>query len=586
MPSYTTSLRLVQPATGEYSGTWGTEVNTGLTALVDASIAGTTSITMTAANFTLTTANGASDQSRAMFLVLGGTPGASYAVIVPSVSKLYFVTNNTGFAQTVRTSGTGISVPNGASMTLRCDGTNVVVAQNYFASMTLGSALPTGSGGTGSTSTTYCSLTTNVTGTLPVANGGTGAATFTSNNVLLGNGTSAFQAVAPGTNGNVLTSNGTTWQSSAPSVGVATISFGTTGLTPSTATNGAVNVAGTLATANGGTGLTSFTANGVVYASSTSALVTGSGLTFDGTNFATTGTASATKLIPTGGAATGNGMYLPEANTLAWSNNGAESMRLDSSGNLGVGTTSPGAKLHINSGASNEVARFEGTGEPFISLYDNGFRNFYLFDTTEIRMWGQANKAMVFATNNTERARITSGGDLLVGTTTSLTNSANRLAVTGSRGIDAQSTGGATSQVGTLWNNAATGDNVFLQFGTEGTYTSRGGIDYNRAGGLVRYNTTSDYRAKDILGPVENPGATIDALKVYEGRMKGATQSRPMLVAHEAQEHLPYAVSGVKDEENEDGTPKFQQMDHASLVPLLIAEIQQLRARVAVLEKA
>ena len=185
MPSYTTSLRLVQPATGEYSGTWGTEVNNGLTALVDASIAGTSSITMTAANFTLTAANGASDQSRAMFLVLGGTPGASYAVIVPSVSKLYFVTNNTGFAQTVRTSGTGISVPNGASMTLRCDGTNVVVAQNYFASMTLGTALPVASGGTGITSFgtgVATALGQNVTGSgsIVLATSPTlGAATFT-----------------------------------------------------------------------------------------------------------------------------------------------------------------------------------------------------------------------------------------------------------------------------------------------------------------------------------------------------------------------------------------------------------------------
>ena len=181
MPSYTTSLRLVQPATGEYSGTWGTQVNTGITALVDSSIAGTTSITMTAANYTLTTANGASDESRAMFLVLGGTPGAAREVIVPAVSKLYFVTNSTtgGFAQTVKTaSGSGISVPNGARMTLRCDGTDVVAAQNYFASMTLGAALPVASGGTGSTSTTYCSLTTNVTGTLPVANGGTGITSF------------------------------------------------------------------------------------------------------------------------------------------------------------------------------------------------------------------------------------------------------------------------------------------------------------------------------------------------------------------------------------------------------------------------
>jgi len=233
MASYTTSLRLVQPATGEYSGTWGTQVNNGLTALVDTSVAGTATITMTAANYTLSTANGASDESRAMFLVLGGTPGASYQVICPAVSKLYFVANNTGFAQTVKTSaGSGISVPNGARMTLRCDGTDVVVAQNYFGSLTLGAALP-------------------------VASGGTGAGTFTANNVLLGNGTSAFQVVAPGTAGNILTSNGTTWQSTAPAAsGVTTISFGSTGLTPSTATSGAVSVAGTLAIANGGTGAT------------------------------------------------------------------------------------------------------------------------------------------------------------------------------------------------------------------------------------------------------------------------------------------------------------------------------------------
>jgi hypothetical protein len=250
MPSYTSSLRLILPATGEYPGTWGTQANNGLTSLVDTSVAGTASITMVASDYTLSTANGASDEARAMFLVLGGTPGGSYNVIVPAVSKLYFVTNNTGAAQTVKTSaGTGISVPNGASMTVRCDGTNVVAALNYFGSLTLGTALP-------------------------VASGGTGAATFTANNVLLGNGTSAFQVVAPGASGNVLTSNGTTWQSTAPAAGVSTISFGSTGLTPSTATSGAVTVAGTLAVSNGGTGATTLT--GVIKGNGTSAFTAGS----------------------------------------------------------------------------------------------------------------------------------------------------------------------------------------------------------------------------------------------------------------------------------------------------------------------
>jgi len=59
-------------------------------------------------------------------------------------------------------------------------------------------------------------LTSQVTGTLPVANGGTGATSMTANNVILGNGTSAVQVVAPGTSGNLLTSDGSTWASSTP----------------------------------------------------------------------------------------------------------------------------------------------------------------------------------------------------------------------------------------------------------------------------------------------------------------------------------------------------------------------------------
>jgi len=145
-------------------------------------------------------------------------------------------------------------------------------------------------------------------------------------------------------------------------------------------------------------------------------------------------------------------------------------------------------------------------------------------------------------------------------------------------------TGAAGAIVQTNWHQATSGDNNFLSFGTEASYTQRGTITYNRGGGVIAYNTTSDYRSKTILGDLENSGATIDAFKVYRGVMNGATVERPMLIAHEAQAVAPYCVTGEKDAVDDNDNPIYQQMDHQVLVPLLIAEIQQLRARVAALE--
>jgi hypothetical protein len=113
----------------------------------------------------------------------------------------------------------------------------------------------TGSGFVKSTSGVYSTsasvnAATELSGITPVANGGTGASTLTANNVILGNGTSAVQFVAPGTNGNVLTSNGTTWTSAAPGGG-----SGITELTGDvTAGPGSGSQAATLATVNANVG--------------------------------------------------------------------------------------------------------------------------------------------------------------------------------------------------------------------------------------------------------------------------------------------------------------------------------------------
>jgi hypothetical protein len=273
-----------------------------------------------------------------------------------------------------------------------------------------------------------------------------------------------------------------------------------------------------------------------------------------------------------------------------------QAMTLDASGNLVVGATSAPSRVTVAQGTtptdfSTVAVMVGGTGaDSYVvgALHNIGF----LYDSTSSAKpavaighvitsdAGATKGALVFATRDvttdtapTERARITSGGDLLVGT------NSGQVAAT----VVSYRASAAVSCVGS-WSAATSGDNLFQDFYTEATATLRGSIDYNRAGGLTRYNTTSDYRAKDVYGLLQNTGNAIDALKVYNGKMKGATQERPMLIAHEAQEVAPYAVSGEKDAVNADGTPKYQQMDVSSLVPLLIAEIQSLRARVAQLE--
>jgi hypothetical protein len=146
MPStFTSRIGLELQATGENSGTWGSNLNSNAIQLIDTAIAGLTSVALAASDVTLTKQNGTADQARSAILYLHGTLAANVAVVVPSVTKTYTVDNKTSgnFSVTVKTAGgTGVVVPQAAAQTLYVTGSSVVPSSQAVsaAAAALGSA--------------------------------------------------------------------------------------------------------------------------------------------------------------------------------------------------------------------------------------------------------------------------------------------------------------------------------------------------------------------------------------------------------------------------------------------------------------
>jgi hypothetical protein len=141
MPStYSPDLRIELIANGEKTGTWGTITNDNLGVILEDAISALASVSVTSANQALTAQNGAADQARCAAISLTTTTAANFAIYVPPVTKLYVITNPSGYTATVYCStaignttaaGTGVAIPTGKTVLLRADGTNIVEQLNH-----------------------------------------------------------------------------------------------------------------------------------------------------------------------------------------------------------------------------------------------------------------------------------------------------------------------------------------------------------------------------------------------------------------------------------------------------------------------
>jgi hypothetical protein len=249
----TSLIGLTLPTTGTLSGTWGDTVNNAISQIVDVAVAGTQTVSTDAdVTLTLTTGTAASTgltstSSQYAVLLCTGARTALRFINTPKQSKTYVVINDTsgGFAITVRggptSPTTGVTVAAGTRAIIAWNGSDFVnvgggsaagsnTQVQFNSSGSFGASANLTFDGTTLTANDIIdsSLTASKpvftdasknlvsTGTLGVDQGGTGLTTLTANNVILGNGTSTPSFVAPGSNGNVLVSNGTTWTSAAP----------------------------------------------------------------------------------------------------------------------------------------------------------------------------------------------------------------------------------------------------------------------------------------------------------------------------------------------------------------------------------
>jgi len=280
------------------------------------------------------------------------------------------------------------------------------------------------------------------------------------------------------------------------------------------------------------------------------------------------GTAALPAITTTGD--TNTGIFFPAADTIAFAEGGAEAMRITSAGNVGIGTSSPlnftnYTTLTLNNASAGGVYAINNNGTNVAQFSGDG---------SAVALFGLTAIPMTFSTNSTERARIDSSGNFLVGATgTSWTDTVGFYAFYQSA-VNITRNGAEASNL-----NRLTSDGTILGFRRSGTQV--GSVSVTTT--ATAYNTSSDYRLKNSIVPMTGALAKVALLKpcTYKWNINGSDGQG--FIAHELDEVVSGCVTGEKDAVDADGNPVYQGIDTSFLVATLTAAIQEQQALITAL---
>ena len=280
------------------------------------------------------------------------------------------------------------------------------------------------------------------------------------------------------------------------------------------------------------------------------------------------GTAAAPALT---GTDTNTGIFFPAADTIAFAEGGVEAARFDSSGNLGIGTSSPNAKLTIASEGRGRFYRSDNTRYGDVYTDNSAFNIVSTFDPIVIN--AASGDGVRFQNGGTERARFDSSGNLLVGkTVTTFTTDGVWLQPAGTAWLS------RTSDISLVLNRNGT-DGQTAQFYKAGTQVGNISV----TGSATAYNTSSDYRLKEAIAPMTGALAKVALLKPCTYKWKVDGSDGQGFIAHELAEVEAGCVTGEKDAVDAEGKPQYQGIDTSFLVATLTAAIQEQQALITAL---